>query len=93
MNQILNSPVKESLPKEGDGWVREECDRLVMVKRAELEAAGKGEFYIEKWLATFRYDLVVGMERGVAKGMAKALSRVIASGIPEAEAREWLNMQ
>ena len=49
-------------------------------------------FYIEKWLAAFRYDLVVGMERGVAKGMAKALSRVIANGIPEAQARAMLGM-
>lgn len=88
MNQILYSPVNESLPREGAGWVREECDRLVMAERAELEAAGQNEFYIEKWLASFRYDLVVGMEMG----MAKALSRVIANGIPEAEARAMLGM-
>ncbi len=34
-----------------------------------------------------------GYEEGYEEGLEIALNRIIASGIPETEAREWLNMQ
>jgi hypothetical protein len=79
MNQILFPPTNEPMSQEEIEYRAMRRELQLISERTELEAAWK-RGYEE------------GREEAKKRGMAFALSRVIANGIPEAEARALLGL-
>ena len=87
MNKNLFPSANEPMSQEEIEYRAMRRELQLISERTELEAAWKRGY--EEGLAEAREE---AREEAKKRGMAFALSRVIANGIPEAEARAMLGM-